>query len=187
MLVTGDERTALHGAFPAGAGIALISGTGMICLGRDQTGREHRCGGRGWRLDGAGSAFDIGHQGLQLSLRMADGRIAETPLRHQLWDALGCTSAAEVKALAAGSALDVAALARLAPLVHAEATRGDAQALEVLARSAALAEAVTAVAQALSLKHLQSASAQGGDHPPATVPRSGERSTRPAAGPLALE
>ena len=162
MLVTGDERTALHGAFPAGAGIALISGTGMICLGRDQTGREHRCGGWGWRLDGAGSAFDIGHQGLQLSLRMADGRIAETPLRHQLWDALGCTSAAEVKALAAGSALDVAALARLAPLVHAEATRGDAQALEVLARSAtALAEAVTAVAQALSLQ-APAISAQGG-------------------------
>ena len=161
-LVTGDERTALHGAFPAGAGIALISGTGMICLGRDQTGREHRCGGWGWRLDGAGSAFDIGHQGLQLSLRMADGRIAETPLRRQLWDALGCTSPAEVKALAAGSALEVAALARLAPLVHAEATRGDTQALEVLARSAtALAEAVTAVAQALSLQ-APAISAQGG-------------------------
>lgn len=161
-LVTGDERTALHGAFPTGAGIALISGTGMICLGRDQAGREHRCGGWGWRLDGAGSAFDIGHQGLQLSLRMADGRIPETPLRRQLWEALGCASPAEVKALAAGSELDVASLARLAPLVHAQAIRGDDQALSVLARSAtALAEAVTAVANALSLQ-APAISAQGG-------------------------
>ena len=32
-LATGDERTALRGAFPTGAGIVLISGTGMICLG----------------------------------------------------------------------------------------------------------------------------------------------------------
>ena len=161
-LVTGDERTALHGAFPTGAGIALISGTGMICLGRDQAGREHRCGGWGWRLDGAGSAFDIGHQGLQLSLRMADGRIPETPLRRQLWDALGCASPAEVKALAAGSELDVASLARLAPLVHAQAIHGDDQALSVLARSAtALAEAVTAVANALSLQ-APAISAQGG-------------------------
>lgn len=161
-LVTGDERTALHGAFPTGAGIALISGTGMICLGRDQAGREHRCGGWGWRLDGAGSAFDIGHQGLQLSLRMADGRLPVTPLCRQLWDALGCRTSAEVKALAAGSALDVASLARLAPLVHAQAIDGDAEALAVLAHSAsALAEAVTAVARALSLQ-APAISAQGG-------------------------
>ena len=34
VLATGDERTALRGAFPDGDGIILISGTGMICLGR---------------------------------------------------------------------------------------------------------------------------------------------------------
>ena len=38
VLVTGDERTALHAAFPRAAGIVLISGTGMICLGRNEEG-----------------------------------------------------------------------------------------------------------------------------------------------------
>ena len=32
VLATGDERTALRGAFPNHAGIVVISGTGMICL-----------------------------------------------------------------------------------------------------------------------------------------------------------
>lgn len=161
-LVTGDERTALHGAFPNSAGIVLISGTGMICLGRNAAGDEHRCGGWGWRLDGAGSAFDIGHQGLQLSLRMADGRVKETPLRKALWSALDCSNAAAIKALAAGTDLGVAELARLAPLVHAQALAGDGMALQVIEASAlALADAVTAVARALKLDH-PLISAQGG-------------------------
>ena len=83
VLVTGDERTALRGAIPEGAGILAISGTGMIVLGRNGNGHEHRCGGWGWLLDGAGSAFDLGHQGLQMTMRMADGRMADHPLRLQ--------------------------------------------------------------------------------------------------------
>ena len=65
VLATGDERTALHGAFPDSPGIVLISGTGMICIGRNARGEEARSGGWGWLLDGAGAAFDLGHQGLQ--------------------------------------------------------------------------------------------------------------------------
>ena len=42
----------------------------LIVLGRNENGHEHRCGGWGWLLDGAGSAYDLGHQGLQLTLRM---------------------------------------------------------------------------------------------------------------------
>jgi phenylacetic acid degradation operon negative regulatory protein len=54
LVVTGDERTALVGAFPQGEGIVVISGTGTIALGRDRAGRHHRCAGWGWLLDGAG-------------------------------------------------------------------------------------------------------------------------------------
>ena len=161
-LVTGDERTALHGAFPNQAGIALISGTGMICLGRNADGDEHRCGGWGWKLDGGGSAFDIGHQGLQLSLRMADGRSSCTSLRGDLWDALGCTSPASIKALAAGPHLGVAELARLAPIVHSHAEAGDPQALQVIHDAAcALSDAVVGVAEALKLAP-PTINAQGG-------------------------
>ena len=151
-LATGDERTALHGAFPDAAGIVLISGTGMICLGRNSQGEEARSGGWGWMLDGAGGAFDLGQQGLQLTLRMADGRLPDRPLRQQLWQALQCSSAAEIKALVVRPERSVPALAQLAPLVQDAAAAGDPDAAAILQRSAdALAEAVTAVANRLSL------------------------------------
>ena len=161
-LATGDERTALRGAFPEQAGIVLISGTGMIVVGRDVNGREHRCGGWGWRLDGAGSAFDIGHQALQLSVKMADGRAPDGPLRQRLWEALSCRSAADLKALVVSPDHGVADQAKLAPLVDDAAAQGDAAARAILKRSAsALAEAATATAKALDLDN-PSLSARGG-------------------------
>ncbi|MAD67709.1 MAG: N-acetylglucosamine kinase [Synechococcus sp. CPC100] len=161
-LATGDERTALRGAFPEQAGIVLISGTGMIVVGRDVNGREHRCGGWGWRLDGAGSAFDIGHQALQLSVKMADGRAPDGALRQRLWEALSCRSAADLKALVVSPDHGVADQAKLAPLVDDAAAQGDAAARAILKRSAsALAEAATATAKALDLDN-PSLSARGG-------------------------
>ncbi len=161
-LATGDERTALRGAFPHRAGIVLISGTGMIVVGRDHHGREHRAGGWGWRLDGAGSAFDIGHQALQMTVRMADGRAADGALRSMLWDALGCRNACELKALVVHPDHGVADEARLAPLVDDIARGGDAAANAILQQSASvLAEAAAATARALAL-NAPSLAARGG-------------------------
>ena len=152
VLATGDERTALRGAFPIHAGIVVISGTGMIVVGRNTSGLEQRCGGWGWQLDGAGAAFDLGHQGLQLSLRMADGRLPDGPLRNQLWKVLGCRTAAEIKAFVVQPSYQPAQLAQLAPLVSAAAEAGNVQAAAILKRSGdALAEAVQAVASSLGL------------------------------------
>jgi len=151
-LATGDERTALRGAFPDGAGIVVISGTGTICVGRDGNGLEHRCGGWGWRLDGAGAAFDLGHHALQLSLHMADGRLPDHPLRRTLWQALGCHSSVEVKARVVQPNFGPADLAALAPLVDAAASEGLEDAQRILDRSAeALVAMVSAVATALKL------------------------------------
>ena len=152
VLATGDERTALRGAFPNHAGIVVISGTGMICLGRTSQGEEHRCGGWGWLLDGAGSAFDIGHQGLQLTLQMADGRRADHPLRHQIWRALDCTTSAAVKARVVQPNFGSAGFAALAPLVAEAAAQGLDEARYILERSAlALATSIGTVAEKLQL------------------------------------
>ena len=151
-IATGDERTALRGAFPDDAGIVLISGTGMIVVGRNDTGLEQRCGGWGWQLDGAGAAFDLGHQGLQLSLRMADGRLPDGPFRNQLWQVLGCQTASEVKAFVVQPDFQPSQLAQLAPLVSAAAEAGHPEARAIVERSGdALAEAVQAVASSLAL------------------------------------
>ena len=161
-LATGDERTALRGAFPDGAGIVVISGTGTICVGRDGNGLEHRCGGWGWRLDGAGAAFDLGHHALQLSLHMADGRLPDHPLRRTLWQALGCHSSVEVKATVVQPNFGPADLAALAPHVDIAASEGLEDAQRILDRSAeALVAMVNAVATALQLTN------------PAVVPHGG--------------
>ncbi|MFM8605214.1 MAG: BadF/BadG/BcrA/BcrD ATPase family protein [Cyanobium sp.] len=156
--VSGDERTALRGAFPEGAGILVISGTGTIALGRDGRGREHRCAGWGWLLDGAGSAMDIGRDGLALSLRMADGRRSATELLATLWRGLGLDptdpgAPQRIKAQVVEPGFGAAGFARLAPLVNALAAAGDADATAILRRNGeALAESVAAVARALDLE-----------------------------------
>lgn len=159
--VGGDERTALRGAFPEGPGIVVISGTGTIAVGRDggaaDHAREHRCAGWGWMLDGAGSAFDIGRDGLALSLQMADGRLREGPLRPALWRALQLDPAdplapQAIKALVVCAGFTPAGLAALAPVVEALASEGDAQAEAILRRHAgALVASVVGVAEALGL------------------------------------
>jgi N-acetylglucosamine kinase-like BadF-type ATPase len=156
--VGGDERTALRGAFPEGAGIIVISGTGTIALGRDGLGREHRCAGWGWLLDGEGSAFDIGRDGLALTLQMADGRCRRGPLLEVLWRGLELDPAdpgapQEIKARVVMPGFVPAGLARLAPLVEAAAADGDGAAAGILRRHGeALAESVAGVAQALALE-----------------------------------
>jgi len=157
VLVSGDERTALRGAFPDGAGIVVISGTGTIAVGRDGSGGEHRCGGWGWLLDGAGSAMDIGRDGLALSLQMADGRVPETPLRRALWAALDLDpddpgSAQRLKALVVAASFGPAGFARLAPVVDQQAATGEAEAITVMERNAAALAAMAAgVARGLDL------------------------------------
>ena len=162
VLATGDERTALRGAFPDSPGIVLISGTGMICIGRNSRGEEARSGGWGWLLDGAGAAFDLGQQGLQLSLRMADGRLPDHPLRQRLWNAMNCHSGAQVKAMVVNPDFGAAGFAALAPLVVTAAEEGLEEASNILRRSAqVLAECVITVGSRLNLASPQLA-ARGG-------------------------
>ena len=150
--VCGDEVTALQGALGSGPGVLVISGTGCIALGRNAAGASHRCGGWGWLLDGAGSAMDIGRDGLALSVQMADGRLVETPLRAGLWQALAVQTAQQVKAAVVAEGFAPAGFAQLAPLVDAAAANGDRSAQAVIQRSgAALAAMVAAVAAELGL------------------------------------
>ncbi len=158
VVVTGDERTALAGAIPAGDGIVVISGTGTIALGRDQAGRQHRCAGWGWLLDGAGSAMDIGRDALSLTLRMADGRQPDDPLRQALWQALDLElddpgAPQRLKARVVAPDFGAAGFAALAPVVEDQAAIGNPLALTLLQRHGeALVEMVAAVAVRLELR-----------------------------------
>ena len=151
--ISGDEVAALEGAFGSGPGILLISGTGCIALGRNAYGQTHRCSGWGWLLDGAGSAMDIGRDGLMLSVQMADRRLPESALKAELWQALGVESAQDLKAKVVSADFGPAGFARLAPLVDAHAAAGDPQAQQVIQRSAAaLAQMVSTIGRELQLE-----------------------------------
>jgi len=168
LAVTGDERTALRGAFPQEPGIVVISGTGTIAVGSDGQGRHHRCAGWGWLLDGAGSTMDIGRDGLALSLRMADGREPDGPLREAIWQVLGLdpqdpATPQRIKALVVDPDFGAAGFARLAPVVDRLAEQGDARASAILAQNAeALVAMVAAVAAALDLREPPVAALGGG-------------------------
>ena len=158
LAVTGDERTALRGAMGSrSGGIVVISGTGMIAVGRNAAGQEHRCGGWGWLVDGAGSAMDIGRDGLALTLEMADGRRRDSPLRQLLWNGLNVAgddpqAPQRIKTLVVAPSFGAAGFARLAPLVAAAAEAGDQDAAAVMARSAqALAQMVVTISARLVL------------------------------------
>jgi N-acetylglucosamine kinase-like BadF-type ATPase len=168
LVVTGDERTALRGAFPDGPGLVVISGTGTIAVGSDGQGRHHRCAGWGWLLDGAGSTMDIGRDALALSLRMADGREPEGPLREAIWQVLGLdpqdpAAPQRIKALVVDPAFGAAGFARLAPELNRLAEGGDLSAIAILERNAeALVAMVAAVAAVLDLREPPVAALGGG-------------------------
>ena len=158
VVVTGDERTALRGAMGCNSGgIVVISGTGTIAVGRNAAGEEHRCAGWGWLLDGAGSAMDLGRDGLALTLEMADGRRPDAPWRARVWAGLGVAcddpqAAQTIKALVVAPNFGPAGFAQLAPLVVTAASEGDPAATDVVERSAlALARMVAAISQRLQL------------------------------------
>lgn len=151
--VSGDEHTALIGALDNDPGVLVISGTGCIALGQNGSGRWHRSGGWGWLLDGAGSAMDLGRDGLAISVQMADGRLSETALKDQLWQALGVSTAQELKAAVVAEGFGAAGFARLAPVVDASASSGDPHARVIVERSAlALAQMVSSIVTTLELQ-----------------------------------
>jgi N-acetylglucosamine kinase-like BadF-type ATPase len=78
--VLNGSELILVGGTPEGWGIALISGTGSVCVGRTRDGRTARVGGWGPLLGDEGSGYQIALQALQVATQAADGRGEATPL-----------------------------------------------------------------------------------------------------------
>jgi N-acetylglucosamine kinase-like BadF-type ATPase len=72
--VMNDSDMILRGGTAEGWGIALVSGTGSICVGRSKDGRSARVGGWGHILGDEGSSYAIATEALHLATQTADGR-----------------------------------------------------------------------------------------------------------------
>lgn len=71
--IVGDQVIALEGALEGAPGIALISGTGSVCFGRNEDGISERAGGWGHLIGDEGSAYALGREALSAVAKEIDG------------------------------------------------------------------------------------------------------------------
>jgi N-acetylglucosamine kinase-like BadF-type ATPase len=112
--------------------IALVSGTGSVAFGIDESGEVITSGGYGYLYADEGSGFDIGASGVRAAILAFEHRgpstgllealLAECKLKHiaELTDCLN----------------DPQSVARFAPVVHEQAKRGDKEAIRIITDAA---------------------------------------------------
>jgi N-acetylglucosamine kinase-like BadF-type ATPase len=106
-----------------GAGVAVVCGTGINCVGRDATGRIARFIGLGSTSGDWGGGKDLGAAALWWAARSEDGRGPTTVLQKTVPEHFGLDSMHEVQvAIRKGG---ISQFGELAPLVLAAATAGD--------------------------------------------------------------
>jgi N-acetylglucosamine kinase-like BadF-type ATPase len=131
--------------------IALIAGTGSLCLGRNQAGETARCGGWGYLMGDEGSSHAIAVAGLRAAVRAADGRGPETDLLPSLMHRLSASTSQELIAKVHAPEMTRERLAELAAVVF-DFQSTDPVANRIVADAADnLAELVAVVARRLRL------------------------------------
>lgn len=127
-----DIRISLAGGLGNLPGIALIVGTGSSCYGRTQTGDSVRVGGWGHLLDDGGSSYFLGLEALKAVVRSADGRSGETSLTNVVLNHFYIDDVQKVMNQVYSRGVGKVGISALAPLVVAEAQRGDVVANAIL-------------------------------------------------------
>ena len=131
-LLVSDALLLLAGALPQSAGLCLISGTGSICIGRNEEGTVVRSGGFGTVLGDEGSAWWIAREAIRASLASGEGREEATMLTDELRRNLPIKRFEEVIGWANSKERTKDDIASLAPIVTDVAEDGDAVAIHIL-------------------------------------------------------
>jgi N-acetylglucosamine kinase-like BadF-type ATPase len=148
-----DAELVLAGGTPEGWGVALVSGTGSVCLGRSENGRSARVGGWGPLLGDEGSGYDIAMRALRLATQSADGRFEATALLQAALKHWSLTEPGALIHFVHAPERTAAELAGLAGSVMQLVGKGDPGARRVVAEAAAeLAHHVDTVVRRLGLK-----------------------------------
>jgi len=151
--IVGDASIALAGATGCRPGVVVISGTGSIAYGENESGETARAGGWGWRLGDEGSGHDIGSKALIAALRDYDGRGPATTLTGMIGYELVLGDLYELIDLLYRKGMGSEEVASLAVLVGEAAEVGDEVALGILEEAGAeLGIAASAVIRRLGLQ-----------------------------------
>lgn len=150
LYLCGDQEIALRGAMD-GPGIVVISGTGSICFGKNETGTTARSGGYGHLIDDGGSGYALGRDVLSWAVRSLDGREPDTGILRAVCARLG-TGPEGIVPFVYGPKTDKAAIAQFCHIALELAQGGNPGAREILRREAReLKELVRAVQNRLEL------------------------------------
>ena len=128
-----DGVTQLLGAHGGGAGVVVAAGTGSVAAACYADGRTAQAGGWGFPVGDEGSGAWLGLHAMRHTMAVLDGRDTPSALSQALLDHLGSTAAALLAWCAQAGAPQYA---HLAPLVFAEAERGDGTAQALLQAAA---------------------------------------------------
>lgn len=148
----GDQEIALRGATDEPA-VAVISGTGAICFGKNGAGETARSGGYGHLIDDGGSGYALGRDVLSTAVRAIDGRGTGTALLEAVYDRLGSTDPGQIVSFVYSPNTDKSMIAQFSHIALKLAEQGDETALEILETGAGeLYELVAAVQRKLGLE-----------------------------------
>lgn len=152
--VVNDSELVLAAGTPEGWGVALVSGTGSVCLARSPGGESVRVGGWGPLLGDEGSGYDVAVRALRLAAQAADGRSGATPLLAAILRHLELEAPSALIRYVHAPRVSPADIAGLAPVVAELALRGDPAAAGVIAAAAReLARHVDTAVERLHLIH----------------------------------
>lgn len=150
--VVNDSELVLAAGTPEGWGIALISGTGSVCLGRAPDGETVRVGGWGYLFGDEGSGYQVALRALRLASQTADGRAEASALLDAVLRHWSLDRPSDLIARAHAPTTSQAEIARLAVVVLELAETGDADACAIVDEAAhELARHVDAAARRLGL------------------------------------
>lgn len=113
--------------------VALISGTGSNCYGRNAEGQEAKVGGMDFLLTDQGSGYEIGRHTLRSAVKSYDGRIKKTILEDLVCQHFHITSIAELKDKVYNPPLAKSEVAELARICEEALNQNDAAAQEIFA------------------------------------------------------
>jgi N-acetylmuramic acid 6-phosphate etherase len=158
-----DAWLVLAAGTPTGTGVAIISGTGSISVGRGPDGKTARSGGWGYLFGDEGSGYAVGLEALRVVSQAADGRAPATLLTELLLSHFDIQNPIELIGKVYNLKDPRLELARLTPHVQAAADQNDPAALKILAQAGEdLAVAAVATAGQIGLEGPTPVAAAGG-------------------------
>ena len=147
----GDHEIAFWGALEGKEGVALIAGTGSICYGRNEEGKNIRVGGWGHLIGDEGSGYAIGRDALQAVTHLKDGYGEPTQLAELLNEQLSLNSRQKIIDYTYKN--NKSYVAQISQLVEQAASQGDAVSIKILQDNAfSVSKQVIAAVRQLRVK-----------------------------------